>query len=220
MHTQTTRFWVVMGLLTMGVAAQADYNDGETYNIGFEIDSSVRVDWDAPGMATEFNLLAGGQIQGFLSAHYDSSVKIHGGSVRQHLEADGNSKIHLIGGAIRQDLAAYEDSRIIMDGGTIEWYARIFDDAQLVWSGGTIGGEIGLYGNSVLEIYGSDFALDGLPISGELKGLFGRLTGTLDDGSIINNDIHLYHQNTKIVLIPEPATVALLLLGAALINKL
>lgn len=219
MNTKMSLFLVTVWMLTVGwVLAQTDFNQGGQVDLATTIDGSVRVDWQSPGVATELNLLPEGHIQGYLSAHHNSSVNILGGTVGQHLETSGNSQIYLHDGSIGLDLAAYNDSRIIMDGGTIGWYVRGYNYAHLVWSGGTIGSDIWLYDNAVLTIYGSDFELNGTPVFDTLTGTLGRLTGTLDDGRAIDNEIRLFN-NTQIALIPEPATLALLLCGAALIRK-
>ena len=74
----------------------------------------------------------------------------------------------------------------------------------------------------MIRIFGSDFEVDGQPFGyGELTSILGsiplleptrRLTGTLLSGELIDNDFYIGH-NAKIILIPEPASAALVLLA-------
>ncbi len=83
--------------------------------------------------------------------------------------------------------------------------------------------------SATLTIYGSDFVVDGQPFGyGELTSILGgnwtdepsrRLIGTLDSGDLIDNGFRIDH-NAKIVLIPEPATLLLLGLGAVMVRRL
>jgi hypothetical protein len=76
--------------------------------------------------------------------------------------------------------------------------------------------------NSYVTIEGSNFAIDGIPVdSGEITstgGEFRRLTGTLANGDIINNQFRV-NDSSKLFLVPEPATLLLLGLGAVMLRK-
>ena len=73
-----------------------------------------------------------------------------------------------------------------------------------------------------------DFAIDGVPVGyGQLTSILGgaapndpvrHITGTLADGSFINNDFYV-GGNATVVLIPEPATLFLLGLGAIKLRR-
>ena len=82
--------------------------------------------------------------------------------------------------------------------------------------------------NGILEINGSNFAVDGIPLGfGEIKSTLGgyyenepfrTLTGTLANGDIINNSFRI-GDYASIVLVPEPVTLLLLGLGGAIVRK-
>jgi hypothetical protein len=75
-------------------------------------------------------------------------------------------------------------------------------------------------GSSRITIDGSNFAIDGTPL-GEITtilgtgGSFRRLTGTLANGDIINNQFRI-SDDAKLFLVPEPATLLLLGFGAVM----
>ena len=80
----------------------------------------------------------------------------------------------------------------------------------------------------IMTIYGLDFAVDGQSVGyGELTSIFGgrnsnepyrHLTGTLFSSESIANDFRI-GDNAKIVLVPEPATLFLLGLGAVMLRR-
>jgi len=80
----------------------------------------------------------------------------------------------------------------------------------------------------MMQIFGSDFAVDGEPFGyGELTSILGgdpgyephrRLTGTLASGELFNNQFKIGY-DARIVLIPEPATMALLGIGLLFLRK-
>jgi hypothetical protein len=82
--------------------------------------------------------------------------------------------------------------------------------------------------NAKLTIHGSDFAIDGTPFGfGEITSILGsdcgdepsrRLTGTLANGDIINSQFQIGN-SASIVLVPEPATLLLLGLGAVIMKR-
>ena len=134
--------------------------------------------------------------------------------------AKDTTKVNLLpGGEIGYDLASDNDSTVTVSGGTIVGWLQADDNSTLTVSGGEFGGGLEAEGNSTVTIIGSGFNLpygdyfDG----GSLDGL--TLTGLLGDGTAINNQVRIYESATVTLAapataIPEPATAALVLLGA------
>jgi hypothetical protein len=79
-----------------------------------------------------------------------------------------------------------------------------------------------LWDQSEIQIFGSDFAVDGLAIGyGELTSILGGdpwyeplryLTGTLLNGELIDTTFRI-GDNARIVLIPEPASAMIIGIG-------
>lgn len=195
--------------------AVIDFNDGGIYDIDYEIDDDVRVDWEAPGMETTVNLLAGGAI----TLGYD----LHGYN---------DSYINISGGSVGRWLKAYDSSRVEISSGWITYYLSAYGSSEVTVSGGSIGDSIfagyDSPDDSVITFVGSDFAVDGESFGyGELSSIFGRgywgepsrrLTGILASGGLLDNDFYI-GGDSRIVLVPEPGTVLLLGLGAVMLRK-
>jgi len=85
-----------------------------------------------------------------------------------------------------------------------------------------------LLDESMIQIFGSDFAVDGLAVGyGEITNILGgdpwdepyrRLTGTLLSGELIDTGFYIGH-DARIILIPEPATITLLGIGGLVLRK-
>jgi hypothetical protein len=95
-------------------------------------------------------------------------------------------------------------------------------------SGGTIVTEMVFTANAELILNGSNFAVDGIPVGfGKITSLlsgdysnepYRTLTGTLSNGDILNSPFRI-GDYASITLVPEPATLMLLGLGAAVIRR-
>jgi hypothetical protein len=163
---------------------------------------------------THLELTDSGTIN-WLFPYKSSTVVVSGGLIRNNLEAFGNSTVNVSGGSIAGDLTSYDSSIVEVTGGSIV-------DDLFAWNNGTI------------YIYGTDFKVDGQDINygdslrdyGTYYGahsewLRGIVTGTLQDGSSLNNDffVRVEHPNASIIVIPEPVTLLLLALGAVMLRK-
>lgn len=195
--------------------AVIDFNDGGIYNIDYEIDDDVRVDWEAPGMGTTINLLAGGAI----TAGYD----LHGYN---------DSRINISGGSVGHWLKAYDSTRVEISSGWITYYLCAYGSSEVTVSGGSIWDSIFVGydspDDSVITFAGSDFAVDGEAFGyGELSSIYGmgfwgepsrHLTGMLASGGLLDNDFYI-GGDASIVLVPEPGTVLLLGFGAVMLRR-
>jgi hypothetical protein len=189
--------------------------------------------------SSHIHVLSGGYIfYGALFAFDNSEVSV-AGYIANYLEASGNSSITLSpdyigyawsrgyahmtmsGGTVGQNLIATENSSIHVYGGSI-WsnlYAR--DGSEVTISGGSINGDIfagnssGSH-NSTVTIEGSDFYINGSPVTYGTYTAFdyasGHIAGTIGAGSL-DNTFYIY-DDASIVLVPEPTTLLLLGLGA------
>lgn len=127
---------------------------------------------------------------GALLVNYRSIVTIDNVSVGQSVQAQHDTQLTIYSGVIGDDLLTKDNSQVTIFGGT---FGDIFD----------------LIEESVVTIHGSGFNYG----YGEITNSTGILTGTLANGDLINNRFYV-HGNASIVLVPEPAALLLLGLGA------
>ena len=101
--------------------------------------------------------------------------------------------------------------------------------AQILLSGGLINGAIYAGANNpqqygVITIEGNNFAINGSSVgygildTGGQSFVHGTLTGNFAKGGLLNNEFYIYG-DSSIILIPEPATLILLGLGAAMVKR-
>ena len=174
--------------------------------------------------------VSGGEIRGYLHAYDNSQVSVSGGSIGRSLSAHGNSQVDVSGGSIDGGLAAYGDSQVSISGGSIKhgssptWALVAWHNSRVTVSGGSIDGIVragkeGETTTSVIIFEGGDFAINGTPVGWGEYGTGGRdfvhgaLTGTLANGDSLDSEFYIYG-DSRIVLVPEPATLSLLTLGS------
>jgi hypothetical protein len=155
---------------------------------------------------------------------YSGQVTMSGGSVSGNLWAYSSSQVTMNSGSVN-NFWAYDSSRITMSGGSVSGVLGVHHSSLVNWSGGSVEQYLEVGEMAALTIYGSNFAIDGIPfVSGEITSILGgsyssepfrRLTGTLANGDIINNQFQI-GDYASITLIPEPASLLLLVLGGIL----
>jgi len=223
-------------------------DDGEIHEIDYYLNEDIIVDDDpVSGGLTTVKLLPGGSVN-WLIARQNSQVTMSGGSVGRglcawdnsqvtmsagsvewELSARDNGQITMSGGSVGQSLVASDNGQITMSGGSVDNLCA-FDNSQVTMSGGSVEGS--LYAgwsynsyNSTLTISGSNFAINGHSADygeygpmGEYSIRGGILTGTLANGDLLDNGFSIF-DNSKLILIPEPATLLLLGLGGLVLRK-
>jgi len=233
---------VMMVVLLWWSCAEAvivDINDGGFHEINWSkpagYEDSVEVDEGCPGIGTNVKVVSGARIAG-ISGFEDSSITIQGGEivfsvifgsrstgtiaggVMGGVMGVDNSRITFEGGQINGSLASYGNCEAIVQGGVVS-ELRSDGESRVTVYGGQIGWAVYATQNSVITIYGSDFAVDESSVSyGPINISSGVLTGILAGGETINSDFYIYESAT-IMLVPEPGTVLLLGLGVVMLRR-
>ena len=151
--------------------------------------------------------ITGGTFDVGFTANRGSVVNISGGMFERHFRANFGSVVNIAGGAIGDSSYTSEGSVVNLSAGSLGNDFRLYGGI-LNMSGGVVANELGAYGGSVVNISGgtigdrfqalghvnltgSDFRLDGIPISGLDLGSVrefdipagSALSGTLVDGT-------------------------------------
>ena len=232
---------VVLFLCACPAPGTIEFKDGLTHNIDYAIADSVWVDFQSPSMFTTVNLLGGGSTPN-LRGYEQSRINVRGGSTGLHsldsshvyisggeilyLISQDSSYVDISGGSIGE-LYSWDSSQVNITGGSIYKYLCSFSSSQVDIFGGSIKGPLYLDVRSFINIYGSNFAVDGKPFGyGEITSILGgspwdeplrHLTGTLLNGELIDNDFRIGY-DARIVLIPEPASAILMSVGATILT--
>lgn len=224
----------------LAIPAVADYvhlTDGGIYVINdtrYE-DDFIRLDYDTvntPG--TSFTLLTGGIIGEDLRAYENSTAIINGGTVGGTVGAGGNSIVEIESGIIQGYVYAGGNGLVEINGGSISGKLSSKGEGTIKVTGGVIGGIFDVWHDGIIELYGSGFSVGGEDLSVgnslrdygtlELVGgdyfYTGTITGTLNDGSILNNYFQILEPTAAdIIIIPEPCSLVLLGLGGLVLRR-
>ncbi len=166
--------------------------------------------------------------------HFSGTLTMGGGTIVNNLYIKQDSSAEICGGYIGNFLVVDQTSDVLMYGGHVVAGISSPYQGEFSWYGGVIDGEVRSGWRDQNEspsshhiIYGLDFELDGTPItdtilnatngtidpenySNYLKQSY-WLTGTLSDGSDINNELIIYGDSTiELVIVPEPASIIFL----------
>jgi len=203
------------------------FDDGKIHNINRDVMDSVQV-WDSSSSnITIVNILSGAKMFD-LDAYDRSIITVSGGSIDQNLHTEDSSQLTFSGGTIDNYLAACDYSNVNFSSGIIGTNLVAIHYSSVIFSGGTIGDKIyagnDVQNSSVITFYGSDFAINGVPVgygefdTGGADWVSGTLTGTLANNDHLNNQFYIYG-DSHIVLTPEPATIFLLGLGTVMLRR-
>jgi len=213
------------------------FNDGNIHNVDYKILEQVEVGNDpTTNNPTALNLLQGSSTRLSVNNYDNSTTTLAGGSILGSLQLNDYASAQLLTGTISYQLMAYQNSTAVVDGGNIGEYIIVLNSANVEIFGGSIGSGIRVGQHSdnpiatfnAVTIYGRDFMVDGNPVEyGEFHSQLGgslfkeptrHVSGILSSGEELDTDFWV-GQNGTILLIPEPATLLLLGLGAVMLRK-
>jgi hypothetical protein len=206
------------------------YDDGGIHNLNEYINDSIEVRDSSSEQITTVNLLSN-YVFGRLYAYDNSRVTMSGGFLRNPdsgMYAYDYSQVIISGGYIGWGVEAEGNSHVTVSGGSIIHALRAVGNSHVTVSGGSLGNDCKIYAgiypsdDSTMTIVGSNFAINGKKVANGIFNdddwVFGNLTGTLADGHSLNETFYIYG-NSTLVLIPEPATLLLLGLGAVMLRR-
>ena len=178
-------------------------NDGGVHTIDYQLDDNV---WVEDSLSDEFTTLN----------------IVDDGIIRDWVEAMEHSHINITGGSIGFDLYAEEYSQVVISGGFIAYDLNTFNNSEIFMFGGTVGSGLNIQDNSQITISGTNFAIDGFPVSyGTYTAsdyTYGLLTGLLSSGDPMNNNFGIAN-DARITLIPEPTMLILLCTGVLFLRR-
>jgi hypothetical protein len=192
------------------VLATLTFNDGQYYVISTVNNDTVSIDYQTPDKGTTVEIIQGGSV-GTTNVYHNGVLKVNGGSCG-YLFLHDNSEAYLNGSHGR--LAVIDYSKLYV------YYS-------------TVNTSLNLAGNSEVILYGYDFKIDGQPVNYGTYGIadlppknpnsdgnfYYRLSGYSKNGGSLGFSLFMNGENTRVTLVPEPVTLALLGLGAFLISK-
>lgn len=166
--------------------------------------------------------------------NFSGTVTMSGGTIAENLYVKQGSYGEIYDGYIGNFLVVEQTSQASMYGGHVVYGVSSPNQGTFYWYGGVIDGQIRAgwrnqnNPSSHHIIYGNNFKIDGVPVNNITLTSDGGyrdsenaysylrkdyfLTGILQDGTQINNNLVIYGDST-ITLVPEPATLLLLGLG-------
>ena len=180
-----------------------------------------------PGAPTTLAIVAGGVVMN-AEARNRSTLIIAGGAVLDDVFMDEMGHVLISAGLIGDDLFARD---VVMEGGEVAGEVSVSQLGRMRWSGGQIGGRITLFVDSLLEVVGTGFAINGLPVPyGDTNGLAlpppnpdltRTLTGVLSSGEAFEVDFIDSGPSAVLFLVsvPEPSAACLALAALVALRR-
>ncbi|MEN0111629.1 MAG: hypothetical protein AAF805_12990 [Planctomycetota bacterium] len=196
------------------------------------------------GRGAQVEIVDGGEVGDNFEA-MSADVSVSGGAVTGELQALGETRVHLSGDGSIEQVTLQDDSRLTMTGGVAGGVSggevvvrggtitQLVGADRLVMSGGRIDDFFANIGAG--EFFGTSFAVDGVPLAGLTPGLprevtaqAGTFSGVLADGTPFSHELTWTfppvpggmevprYGSLFVTLVPEPAGVALVAVGAAI----
>ncbi|MDC0936009.1 hypothetical protein OAS39_06960 [Pirellulales bacterium] len=207
---------VVGNMFTAGSGSTVNIYGGSIGGDFFFVDSTVNI------RGGEFGLLGGASV---------SNIEMSGGSIDIDFSLLSSSTMNMSGGSIGE-FSRMRDSTLNLTGGSLLDFFSLQAGGVLNISGGSVGHSFAAQGG-VLNLSGTDFKLDGVPISGVVLGtpltISERevtLTAELADGApyelnlfwkrqgdVLNHDLVHPGATITVTLVPESSTLLLAILA-------
>jgi hypothetical protein len=194
--------------------------------------------WDDNMAAVEASIkLQNGSIAEGLEV-FDTQVDVEGGTIADRFTAYSGSVVNVTGGTVGRTLAL-SGSEFNISGGRFRNGMEVTGGAVLNLSGGAIVGNFAAYDKSTVNLIGTEFLLNGVPIDGLIPGeartILERsagtpphvLSGLLADGSPFSFALNVRtpaqspffaptaNLTVTLVAVPEPSTLLLILTAVA-----
>ncbi|GAG28818.1 unnamed protein product, partial [marine sediment metagenome] len=181
--------WVVLscvaflGLASTAIAA-VHYYDGQSYTVGGTAGADIYLgttindyltldDYLVNTFGTHLNLNAGGSIQYSLVLHNQATVTMTGGSVGYNIHAEEDTTVTMSGGLVGLSFVAQHNAVIYLEGSNFSVTASGVTTAL-----GNVD-NVSSYA-TLIEDGNSDY-------------YFGTITGTLADGTTLDNTFYIYN---------------------------
>lgn len=176
----------------------------------------------SPGAPTTVSIVAGGMV-GSAEARNRSILLLDGGTVFEDVFMEELGSVVFSAGLIGDDLFARD---VTMTGGRVAGDVSVAQAGSMRWSGGQIDGRVTLFFDTLFEVVGSGFAINGMPVPyGDPLGLalpppnpdFTRtLSGFLASGEAFEMDYLDPGPSAVLLLVAAPEPGAALLVAVAL----
>lgn len=206
-----------------GASVGFSLNVGEPDQLMFNDDGDII--GVTPGTSTNAELNINADLGPFLQANRGGTINILGGVIGglggSAFDANAGSVVNIMGGEISNGFTAHAGSVVNFTGGTLKGPSSMqasvmnmsggvldsfFDvggddfatvDAVLNVTGGEIGNKLEVFSDGILNLFGSNFAVDsnpislteGVPFEVTDRGLGVKLTGDLADGTPFSLDL-------------------------------
>jgi len=188
-----------------------DFNIANNPGTHCELNSGGKVGGLMAGNNSTIEVLDG-EIGYNLQAHDNSNVVIRGGTVGSYTHALGNGVLRIYGGIFNGPVCSNDNGIVHVAGGTINDYLEAFDGTIYLYGSNFKVGDVNLKYGDNLRDYGT--------VGSNPYWFLGIITGTLQDNTPLNADFGI-HTDTDgaIIIVPEPASIILLGLGALVLRK-
>lgn len=148
----------------------------------------------------------------WLNVYQNATVHVSGGTIgASGFSAHDDSIVVMSGGTVTEDLTAGDAAQLELSGGSVEGRLVAGVSARVTWRGGSVEGAVSARDSSTIDVVGSGFAMDGVPVPyGVIEAEFGTLTGMLESGEPVDKFVSNFGTTGTIALVPEPSPALLL----------